>query len=202
MTNGKHTAIYTRVSTKKQDHRSQLRELKAWAESHDGPVKWYRDSFTGKTMDRPGMTKMLDAMNAGKLDRIVIWRLDRLGRMASGLCKLYDELKARKVDLVSLCDGFNLNSASGRLHARIVASVAEFENEVRSERVRAGIDAARAEGKRWGGRKAGGSNRKTDRKRKAVLDMHRKGEPITYIAQVTGLSRPTIYRVIEAAEAG
>lgn len=48
------SAVYVRVSSKKQDHRSQLPDLERWAEGQDQPVKWYRDKVTGKTMDRPG----------------------------------------------------------------------------------------------------------------------------------------------------
>ena len=51
----KYIAIYLRVSTKKQKHRSQLPDLKRWAESQDLPVKFYRDKFTGKTTNRPGL---------------------------------------------------------------------------------------------------------------------------------------------------
>ncbi|MHC4797672.1 MAG: recombinase family protein [Planctomycetota bacterium] len=196
MKNEKHTAIYVRVSTANQDHRSQLPDLKRWEESNDGPVKWYRDKFTGTTMERPGMSKMMDALYAGKLERIVIWRLDRLGRTAKGLCELFDELKARKVDLVSIRDGFNLASPSGRLHARILASVAEFENEVRSERIRAGQAAAKAKGVKWGGSKPGWYAKVTPDQIKAILKMIKAGEKIAKVARITGLSRPTIYRIL------
>ena len=90
-----------------------------------------------------------------QVERIVIWRLDRLGRTAKGLCQLFDDLRSHKVDLVSLRDGFSLDSPAGRLHARILASVAEYETEVRAERVKAGQAVAKANGKRWGGSKPG-----------------------------------------------
>jgi DNA invertase Pin-like site-specific DNA recombinase len=197
MNDNKHTAIYVRVSTTGQDHASQLPDLERWEKAQDGQVIWYRDKFTGKTMERPGMNRMMDALNAGKLERIVVWRLDRLGRTARGLCKLFDELKAHKVDLVSIRDGFNLASASGRLHARILASVAEFETEVRAERVRAGQAAARARGVRWGGSKPGRYAKVTPDQIKAITGMVAGGMKIAKVARITGLSRPTIYRVLE-----
>ena len=196
MNTERHTAIYLRVSTVGQDHASQLPELKCWAESHNGSARWYRDKFTGRTMDRPGMAKMMADFRTGKLDRIVIWRLDRLGRTSRGLCELFDELRAHKVDLVSLRDGFSLNTPSGRLHARILASVAEFETEVRAERIRAGQAAARAKGKRWGGSRAGRYARVTPEQVKAIAEMAHAGEKITKIGKITGLSRTTIYRVL------
>lgn len=192
----KHTAIYVRVSTIGQDHASQLPDLERWEKAHGGPVTWYRDKFTGKTMDRPGMRRLMDAFQAGKLDRIVVWRLDRLGRTAKGLCELFDELRDRKVDLVSIKDGFSLNTPAGRLHARILASVAEYENEVRSERIRAGQTAARARGVTWGGSPEGRYLKVTRDQEKAILKFVRQGEKIAVIARTTGLSRPTIYRVL------
>ena len=83
----------------------------------------------------------------------MVWRLDRLGRTTKGLCQLFDELRERKVDLVSLKDGFSLESPARRLHARILASVAEYETEIRHERVIAGQAVARRKGKKWGGSK-------------------------------------------------
>jgi hypothetical protein len=97
----KHTAIYIRVSSKAQDHASQLPDLERWVAAHDGAVQWHRDKFTGRTMDRPGMEKLLADLRAGLVERIVVWRLDRLGRTTRGLCQLFDELGERKVDLVT-----------------------------------------------------------------------------------------------------
>ena len=155
----KHTAIYVRVSSKQQDHASQLPDLGRWAAAHDGTVQWYKDKFTGKTMDRPGMDKLMEALRAGQVERIVVWRLDRLGRTTRGLCQLFDELTERKVDLVSMKDGFSLASPAGRLHARILASVAEYETEVRAERVAAGQAVARKGANGGVGRSLAGDGR-------------------------------------------
>jgi len=197
----KHTGIYIRVSTLGQDHASQLPDLRRWAEAHAGPIVWYKDKFTGKTMDRPGMRKLLDALGLGKLERIVVWRLDRLGRAAKGLCELFDELRERKVDLVSIKDGFSLNTPAGRLHARILASVAEYENEVRSERIRAGQAAARAKGITWGGRPEGVYLKVRPDQERMILRLVDAGGQIAKVARITGLSRPTIYRVLRNQKA-
>ena len=144
----------------------------------------------------PRHGELLADLRAGKVERIVCWRLDRLGRTTRGLCQLFDELSERKVDLVSLKDGFSLASPAGRLHARILASVAEYETEVRAERVAAGQAVARRKGKRWGGSKKGWRWRVTDDQLVAIREMRRSGKKITQIARVTGLSRPTIYQVL------
>jgi DNA invertase Pin-like site-specific DNA recombinase len=195
----KHTAIYLRVSSKQQDHASQLPDLDRWVAAQDGPVVWYRDKFTGKTMDRPGMEKLLADLRAGKVERIVVWRLDRLGRTTRGLCQLFDELTERKVDLVSMKDGFSLASPAGRLHARILASVAEYETEIRAERVAAGQAVAKRKGKKWGGSKKGWRWKVSDDQVTAIKEMKAAGKKIAHISRVTGLSRPTIYRVLRAA---
>jgi len=116
----KHTAIYVRVSSKAQDTASQEPELKRYADSQGEPVVWYRDRFTGKSMDRPGWGKLVKAVAEGKVSKIVCWRLDRLGRTAKGLTALFDELTTRKVNLVSLKDGIDLNTAAGRLMANVL----------------------------------------------------------------------------------
>ena len=191
------TGIYVRVSSRDQSHASQLPDLERWVAANDCNVEWFRDTFTGRSMDRPGMTSMLDSMQGGKLDRIVCWRLDRLGRTTKGLCQLFDELREYKVDLVSLKDGFTLDSPAGRLQARILASVAEFETEVRAERVAAGQAAARKKGKTWGGSKKGWRWKVSEDQIAAILEMRGAGKSIALIARVTKLSRPTIYQVLE-----
>src|SRR3954451_24102114 len=102
------TAIYVRVSSRKQDQASQLPDLERFAANVEGDVKWYRDKATGKTMDRPGWKALEGDMRSGKVTRIVTWRLDRLGRTTAGLTTLFEELVARKVGLVSIRDGFDL----------------------------------------------------------------------------------------------
>ena len=131
----RHVAIYVRVSSKAQDDRSQLPDLRRWAEvnANGTPVVWYRDKAAGGSMDRVGWQRLDRAATAGNVSRIVCWRLDRLGRTASGLTRLFDELRQRRVGLVSLRDGLDLETPAGRLMANVIASVAQYENEVRTE---------------------------------------------------------------------
>jgi DNA invertase Pin-like site-specific DNA recombinase len=191
-------AIYIRVSTDRQLHRSQLADLKSWKESHDGATREYRDKSTGKSMDRVGWNRLWKDVLAGKVDRIVVARLDRLGRTAAGLTKLFEDLQQHSVGFESIRDKIDLSTPSGRLMAHVLASVAAYETEVRSERVRAGIDAARAAGKRWGGRRQGSRNRDTAAKATAVRDLRAAGQPVTSIAKTLGLSRPTIYNLLKS----
>jgi DNA invertase Pin-like site-specific DNA recombinase len=107
----KHIAMYVRVSKRNgQDVRSQLPDLERWANSQDQPVKWYRDQYTGRTMDRPGWNRLQQVLDAGEISAIAVWRLDRLGRTAKGLTTLFADLQARKINLVSLRDGLDLST--------------------------------------------------------------------------------------------
>lgn len=195
----KHVAIYVRVSGKSQDTASQEPELKSWAERQNLPVIWYRDKFTGKSMDRPGMVKLLSSLGAGRVSAVVVWRLDRLGRTAKGLTALFDDLVNRKVNLVSLRDGFDLSTPAGRLMANVLASVAAYETEIRAERVIAGQAAAREKGKHLGRRPGIRTRLKvTPEQEQLVKRLKAEGRGVSAIARSTGLSRPTIYSILKA----
>lgn len=195
----KHVAIYLRVSSKAQDTASQEPDLKRYADAQAEPCEWYRDQFSGKTMDRKGWNRLMEDVQAGKVSRVVCWRLDRLGRTARGLTALFEELLQRKVNLVSLKDGVDLNTAAGRLMANVLASVAQFETEVRAERVLAGQAAARAKGKRWGGSEKGRRLKVTDEQVQTIRRMNSEGAAVAAIARATGLTRPTVYAYLAAA---
>jgi DNA invertase Pin-like site-specific DNA recombinase len=193
-------AVYVRVSSRQQDTRSQEPDLHRWVEAYaDAPVKWYRDKFTGKTMDRPGWRRLEADMVAGKVSKIIVWRLDRLGRTAAGLTALMEDLQRRNIGFEALRDKVDLSTAAGRLMANVLASVAAYENEVRSERIRAGQAVARANGKRWGGSRKGRRLKVTAEQLEAIGRLENEGAKIAAIARATGLSRPTIYRVLGSA---
>ena len=196
----KFIAIYVRVSSTDQKHRSQEPDLERWAQSQELPVKWYRDKFTGTTMDRPGWNKLYADIQAGKVAKLVCWKLDRLGRTARELLGLFDQLRQRKVDLLCVAGGISgLETPEGRLMAGLVAMFAEYDYEVRRERQTAGIAAAKAQGKRWGGSQKG---RRLSVTKEQVATVHRmKAEraKVAAIARATGLTRPTVYRLLGEA---
>jgi DNA invertase Pin-like site-specific DNA recombinase len=191
-------AVYVRVSSKSQDTKSQRPDLERWIKAHsDGlPVKWYSDRFTGKTMERKHWKQLEADVEAGRISKIVVWRLDRLGRTASGLTKLFDYLTARKITLVSIKDGLDLATPAGRLMANVLASVAQYETEVRAERVLAGLAVARAKGVKLGGSRKGRRITVTQEQVETVNRYYAEGMKPARIARAVGLSRPTIYRLI------
>lgn len=190
-------AIYTRVSSKTQDTASQLPDLKKW-EAANGKAVWFTDKFTGKTMDRPGFAKLMAGVQAGTIKTVVVWRLDRLGRTASGLTTLFQDFIERGVNLVSIKDGLDLSTPAGRMMANVLASVAQFETEVRSERQMAGIEVAKAKGVKFG-RPAGPGKRTkvTPEQIDMVRRLDSEGQTKVAIAKTTGLSRPTVYAILK-----
>ena len=197
----KNTAVYIRVSSRRQDTASQEPDVKRYlaANGLEGAAT-YRDRFTGRTMARPGFQKLLTAIRTGAVKNVIVWRLDRLGRTASGLAELFAEFTTRKVNLVSLRDGLDLRTPAGRLMGHVLASVAEYETEVRAERVLAGLEAARERGVRLG-RPAGVHTavKVTQEQTAQVRRLSREGKGVTLIARAVGLSRPTVYRILAAA---
>ncbi|MCE2798614.1 MAG: recombinase family protein [Planctomycetaceae bacterium] len=190
----KHIAVYVRVSTTNQDQRSQVADLEKWAASQDSEIVWYKDKFSGKTMDRPAWNRLLKAIEEKKVSQIAVWRLDRLGRTAKGLTALFDELTSKKIGLFSLKDSLDLKTPAGRLMANVLASVAAYETEVRAERVQAGQAIAKANGKTWGGSQPGRLIHVTSEQKAQVIAM--EGQKIAVIARTVGLSRPTVYRLL------
>lgn len=199
----RHSAVYSRVSSKAQDLRSQEPDLGRWIRAHDGAVALYSDKSTGATMERTDWQRLWGQVLLGKVERVVVWRLDRLGRTAKGLTALFEDLASRKVGLVSLREGVDLDTPAGRLMANVIASVAQYETEVRSERQTAGIAAAQAQGVKFGRPKGTGRALKvTDDDRRNVRRLKAEGASVAAIARMTRLSRDTVYSVLNGPPPG
>ena len=135
---------YARVSTTEQNMDLQITALNA-----AGCAKILTDEgFSGADFTRPGLTKMLRTLRRG--DTLTVWRLDRLGRSLFELLKLVRDLNERGVEFRSLSESLDTSTSAGRLLLHVLASMAEFERSLISERTRAGMAAARARGSRIG----------------------------------------------------
>lgn len=192
-------AVYLRVSSDDQDCALQRTELKfriAEFEEQGFEIQFFEDKFTGKTLKRPEWNKVDKLLKAGQLAAVLVWRLDRLGRTASGLTALFDELRARMVNLVSQRDGIDLSTPAGRMLAGVLASVAQYETEVRCERQLAGIAAAKSGGRTWGGSKKGRMSRRVRQQKTAVIALHNDGHSNLAIASALGLNRETVGKIV------
>jgi len=200
----KFTVVYMRVSSSSQSTRSQKPDLLRWikAQSPEANIRKFQDKCTGKTMDRPAWNRIEQLISSNRVSQLVIWRLDRLGRTASGLTKLFEELQKHKCNLISLKDSLDLSTPAGRLMANVLASVAAYENEVRTERIVAGQQAAKAEGITWGGSKKGALHKHTKEQVRAICKMKERGEKVCVIAKTTGVNRQSIYRILKRVQEG
>ena len=136
-------------------------------------------------------------------DQLVITKLDRLGRSLEHLTALSRDLQARGVDLVVLDQGIDTSTAVGRMFFQILGAIAEFEHALMSERTRDGLEAARARG-RTGGQKP----KLTPRQARIAQAMYdetgedgRRRYTVAQIAAEFGVTRPTIYRHLQARAA-
>lgn len=180
---------YTRVSTSSQDAQLQIDAL-----GRDGVQK--RDIFSDVTsgrrnaIDRPAMRKLI--AYAEPDDTIVVWRIDRLGRSLIDVLNTVNVLRDQGVRLRSLSDGIDPSTPTGRLMLNMLATLAEYERELITERVNAGIAAARDNGTRFG-------RPPTDpvvvaEKLAIAMEAREKGRTASDAAQLVGWSRATLYR--------
>ncbi|MEA2203040.1 MAG: hypothetical protein QOI89_3780 [Solirubrobacteraceae bacterium] len=175
---------YARVSTADQDHALQIDALTA-----AGCEKIFSETASGAQRDRPELGRLLEYLRPG--DTLTVWKLDRLGRSLPHLLEVAMSIAERGINFRSLTDGIDTTTPAGRLVFNIFGSLAEFERELIRERTMAGLAAAKAAG-RTGGRRP----KLTERQVATARQMNADGESITAIADVLGVARSTVYRVL------
>ena len=178
---------YARVSTREQNLSSQVDAL-----NNAGCIRIFPDKISGKEFKREGLTACLDYLRAD--DTLVIYRLDRLGRSVKEMLDLCAKLEMRRIKLVSLQDNLDTSSAVGRFTMQILASLAEYNRNLILEGCKAGIEAARKRGVKFG-RQEGTRIKKP--KKEAVIQLYKAGTTIPKIMEITGIkSKQTIYNYL------
>lgn len=175
---------YARVSTFEQTLDLQRDALNA-----AGAVSIYEDKASGKSADRPELQQCLKALRDG--DMLVVWRLDRLGRNLQDLIRIVNELEGRGIRFRSLKESIDTTGPAGKLVFHMFAALAEFERELIRERTLAGLEAARARGKK------GGRPESLDAKQQQVVlaMMASRVMSIAEIARQFNVSRSTLYNI-------
>lgn len=145
-------AIYARVSTNEQTADNQLLELRRYVEARAWSVhaEFVDQGVSGARETRPALDALLRDAKRRRFDCVVCWRLDRLGRNLKHLVTMLDELQGLGIAFVSLGEGIDCTTPAGKLQLHILAALAEFERGRIRERVMAGLQRAKAQGKRLG----------------------------------------------------
>jgi DNA invertase Pin-like site-specific DNA recombinase len=144
-------AIYARVSTLDQEPENQLTELRRYVAARGWTATEYVDKGVSGTKDRrPALDRLLADARRRRIDAVICWRLDRLGRSLKHLVVMLDELQSLGVGFVSLNEGIDATTAAGRLQMAVLAAIAAFERDRVVERVKAGLERAKAQGTRLG----------------------------------------------------
>lgn len=146
------TAVYVRVSTDDQKLDSQLDEVKRYCALRCwGNLDFYADKLSGVKV-RPEFERMMFEVQRGLIERVVCYKLDRIGRSLSQLASTVETLTFYKVPLVCTSQGIDTsdNNPAGKFQLQVLMAVAEFERGIIQERVNAGIMAAKQRGVRFG----------------------------------------------------
>jgi DNA invertase Pin-like site-specific DNA recombinase len=144
-------AIYARVSTFDQEPENQLAEVRRYITARGWTAVEYVDRGVSGAKDRrPALDQLLTDARRRRFDVVVVWRLDRLGRNLRHLITLLEEFQALGIAFVSLNEGIDATTPAGKLQMHILGAIAEFERARIAERVRAGLQRARLQGKRLG----------------------------------------------------
>lgn len=133
------------------------------------PTRYDDGGFTGGNLDRPAMQRLLDDIERGELDMVVVYKVDRLSRSLLDFARVMERFEKKSVGFVSITQHFDTSSSMGRLVLNVLLSFAQFERELISERTRDKIAAARRRGKWTGGPPVLGYRVDTDRRALAVL---------------------------------
>ena len=156
-------AVYTRVSTEygleqefnSLDAQRESSEAYVKSQAHEGwrclPTQYNDGGFSGGSLNRPALQKLLSDIRDRLVDVVVVYKVDRLTRSLADFAKLVELFDAQGVSFVSVTQAFNTTNSMGRLTLNVLLSFAQFEREVTGERIRDKVAASKRKGMRMGG---------------------------------------------------
>lgn len=188
------TVAYLRVSVAGQSNglESQLAAIKKALGG--APDRTYSDEWSGRSMDRPGLGRMLDALRPG--DTLIVYSLSRLGRSALDTLGTVQRLADSGVIIRSVTESIDTSTPAGRAFLAITLVIAQMERELIVERTQVGLLAARAKG-----RVGGAKPRLTHAQARSLLRLYEGGDRVPDLADQFGVSVRSAWRYIAAAKA-
>lgn len=193
---GQRSAIYCRVSTADQSCERQERDLTAFADRANYEVAAiFKETGSGKKLDRAERRKVMALAQSRLIDTILVTELSRWGRSTMDLLNTLRELESWKVSVIAMNGmAFDLSSPHGRMLATLLSGIAEFERDLISERVKSGLAAAKARGKKLG--RQTGERPKSDRLAPKVMASVAEGRSYRWIARDLGISKNTVGEIM------
>ncbi|MBA3439041.1 MAG: recombinase family protein [Pyrinomonadaceae bacterium] len=184
--------IYARVSTHDQQTLPmQLKAMRGYVRQRKWKVALQVEEVGSGAKQRPKREELMKAARRREVDYIVVWKLDRWGRSVADLVTTLAELRDLGIGFVSLTEAMDFTTPSGRAMAGLLSVFAEFERDMLSERVKAGIAQARAEGRRHG------RPRTAATKAAEVRKLYRKGWNKSQIARELEISRGSVISMLK-----
>lgn len=194
---GQKAAIYARVSTSDQSCERQIGELTSFAERGNFEIVGvFKETASGTKLNRAARNQIMEMAQARKIDAVLVTELSRWGRSTQDLLQTLDQLAGWKVSIAAMSGmTFELTTPHGRMMATMLAGIAQFERDLLSERVKSGLAAAKARGKKLGRQK--GQRPKSDRLAPKVLEFIEEGRSYRWIARDLGISKNTVGEIIK-----
>lgn len=189
----KRVALYARVSTldKGQDPETQLVQLRQYAQNRNFEVIGeFVDYASGTTQDRVQYKLMMEAAKKRAIDVVLVWRYDRFARSTQALVNALKEFQSLGIDFISYQENIDTTSPTGELVFHVMASLAQFESSLISQRVKAGMERARAQGKHIARPRL-----PIDQQQK-IFELQKKGLSMNKISKQLGIAYGTVYNYL------
>jgi len=145
----KKVGLYTRVSSGDQNIETQLLPLRDYCQrmTYEVSGEYIDDGFSGKDDKRPAFERLLTDIRANKVDCVLVYKLDRIGRSLKHILNLFEEFKNRGVEFISLTQNINTNTPEGKMFWQLLAVFSEFERGMIISRTKSGLERARRQGR-------------------------------------------------------
>jgi DNA invertase Pin-like site-specific DNA recombinase len=186
----KRVALYARVSTldKGQDPETQLVQLRGYAQARNFEVvSEFIDYASGTSEDRTQYKLMMAAAKKRKIDVVLVWRYDRFARSTQALVNALKEFQSLGIDFISYQENIDTTTPTGELIFHVMASLAQFESTLISQRVKAGMARAKAQGKHIARPPI------TKELQAKIIELQREGLSMNKISKTLGIAYGTVY---------
>jgi DNA invertase Pin-like site-specific DNA recombinase len=192
----KHTAVYIRVSTLKQETGldSQQSALEEYCKNHGiSNYKVYKDRLTGGNLDRPALQRLQDDIFRGRVDTVVVWKLDRLSRSLKDGINLLCSWLEKDIRIIAISQNFDLSGAVGKMIMSLLLGIAEMERANIRENIVRGLHRAKQKGIQLGGSDP-------QYNYSEITALKNQGMSVSQISRHLGCTRQTVYTALKQGQ--